>query len=155
MAPSDPKDPVFETAHDAAEFLLEITGDALRDGDFDAYAERFALSNVISSPKGTRSINNMTDLRRVFDGIRALMAEKGDAEMIRTIISARFTGLDELTANHITCWIVDGVRIAAPYTCTGNARLIDGRWQIVRSSYLVKAIPDLAALLAGKDKKGS
>ena len=75
--------------------------------------------------------------------------------MIRTIISAHFTGVDELTANHITCWIVDGVRIAAPYTCTGIARLIDGRWQIVRSSYLVKAIPDLAALLAGKDKKVS
>ena len=76
MAPSDPKDPVFETAHDAAEFLLEITGNALRDGDFDAYAERFALSNVLSSPE-EQSINNMTDLRRVFDGVRALMAEKG------------------------------------------------------------------------------
>ena len=155
MAHPAPIDPTFATAFEAAEFLLDVTGEAQRSGDFEAYAMRFALPNVVVSPQGSQTLGTRADLRRVFDGVRTVMADKGDAEMVRSVISAQFIGTTELLANHISCWMVDGVRIAAPYTCSGTAQLIHGRWQIVRSSYLVKTIPHLAAVLAGTPKRTS
>lgn len=140
----------MDLATDVIALLLDLTGDAMRTGDFDAYAQRFALPQTMRSPQGVQNLTQVSDLRQVFDGVRASMAERGATELVRTVITARFTCATEVSSSHISCWVVDGRRVASPYTCHGVAQLRGGRWLITDSSYLTTTLPGLGAVLAGK-----
>lgn len=121
----------------ASEFLKR-TGDAIDSGDFDAFADCFALPHELGASDGTRMIETREELKTLFDGVRARVRSEGITMMSRHCVAATFRTPDLLVTTHETRLLAGHVLVEEPYVSLSTARRgADGVWRIEASAYVV------------------
>ncbi len=121
-----------------AEELLEITGNAMITGDFDAFAAAFHLPNTMTTSSGTIVVEDEDHLRRVFNGVREKLKNAGITELVRFVEVAEFRSPTQIASTHISYLLSGGSQLEDPYPVFSIIELIDGDWKGVSSDYAVK-----------------
>ena len=115
--------------------MLALTGEALRNGDFDAFARCFTYPQEFQTFVGQRSLNNERDLRDVFEAVHTFYSTNGVTDLSRRCVEAAYKKGDEIQAVYETR-LLSGttiIREAFPVFCS-LVRNEDG-WKIAGTSY--------------------
>jgi len=134
--------------------VLDRTGQAYFEDDFDTFAQYFLLPQDVATFDGTRHLKDRSDLEDLFRSMRAFMLAKGGTRLERWNVAAEFDDPETLRAIHES-------RLMNAYEVIGNGhaafsilRFSEGRWQVAYSQYIVEQDhaaalgtyhPDLAA----------
>lgn len=126
-----------QTAKDISEMLLELTGDALMDGNFDTFATCFHLPHTIETPDFKRVLETRADLKAVFDSVTDDYRRKRVTELIRICEVAEFKTETRIEATHITHMMSGNQRVNDPFPNFSVLEYIAGRWQATTTQYAV------------------
>lgn len=126
-----------QAAKEISERLLKITGDALLNNDFDTFAGCFGLPHLIETPDSKRVMENLQDMRVVFDGVVDDYRRRQITNLVRICEVAEFRSETRIEATHITHMMSGNQRVVDPFPAFSILELIDGRWQATSSQYAV------------------
>ncbi len=138
------------TARDVAESLLEKSGAALKNGDFDSFLECFELPQDIATFDGRKTIETPEDLQEIFDGVRALYRRRNVTQIIRQCLEAEFRDENTITTTHQSRNLSGDQLVQAPVTAYSIVKKIDGVWRISYSQYASSDDAELNETLTGK-----
>lgn len=140
-----------DTAHKVASSLLDVTGSALMSGDFYSFAGCFSLPQSVATMDGARVLNDISDVRRIFDQVRAFYAEASLTDLDRRIEVALFDGPDVIRSCHVTHPLSgDRKLLQAPVVTLSRLVRKGDEWLIAGTQYTVPANSDHGqALLSG------
>lgn len=119
------------------EHTLQVTGDALISGDFDAFASIFDLPHNITTFEGNVVLKTPQDLRQTFDSIRNQFRQNRITSIVRQCISAQFDGAKRIKATHTTRLLAGAQQIGETSMGYSILTLKSGRWLGVASQYAV------------------
>ncbi len=143
-------DPIFSTALEVSNYLLEKTGAAMEAADFEAFIPLFKLPQEMETFDGRRMISDPEEIRAIFHAVRAHYDKIGVTEIVRNCVKAEFMAHDTVAATHETHLLRGHQLIQEPYPCFSVLRLIDGYWQVAYSQYAIADSPEQNAALATK-----
>jgi ketosteroid isomerase-like protein len=126
-------------ASDIAEAILEVTGDALMSGDFDALAAVYHVPQVIVTMAGPINMETPDDLRRAFDGTHQYFKGLGITEVIRACVAAEYTSPTRIESTHVTELVKNGERLNDPYPVFSVLEKKGGNWKVTRGEYALEA----------------
>lgn len=133
-------------AKDIAEAILEITGDALVKGDFDAFASVFHVPQYMATMAGPVYMESVEDMRRAFDDMHAYFKGAGIDELNRKVTEAHYVSDTSIESTHLSEVVAaDGASIGT-YPVFSVLEKIDGVWKVARSEYCLE--PDTAEATA-------
>ena len=121
-----------------AEELLEITGLALLEGDFEQFSQCFSLPLNLETIEGMRTVTSTDEFFEVFEDVRRYMDDTNVVDYVRTVISASFTDDDTIGSIHICNEIYEGGVLERPaYPVRSVIRRIGSHWKIVSCFYVI------------------
>ncbi|MFK7744784.1 MAG: hypothetical protein AB8B47_07010 [Roseobacter sp.] len=126
-----------EAARKVSRELLEITGEALKNNDFEAFFACMLLPQKIETYDGHRMLHTKADAQEIFSAVRAYLKRSGITEMVRHCVTAAFRDADTIEAVHETRMVNGNVMTQAPFPVFSVLKYNGTRWQIARSSYAI------------------
>lgn len=118
--------------------MIEATGAAMRDGDFDKFMHHFALPFVMETHDGKILLNTSHEMEAHFNGVYAFRAENGIVDSFRENVSAEFVEPKTIALIHVSHLLLkDGSVFDRPYPTYSVIRQVDGRWLTHYSQYAV------------------
>jgi hypothetical protein len=126
-------------AEEIADLLLFETGTALLSGDFGRFAACFGLPHVIETAESRTVIRDLDGLRNVFDDLRGYYRDTQVADVVRTVLEARFIDCDTVGSTHVASIVhADGVSRRKPFPVYSVLRRHDPLdWKIMSSLYVI------------------
>lgn len=121
--------------------LLDRSGKAYVEGDFDSFAACFLLPQHVATYDGTRHLETRDDLRAMFDSMRAFFAERGATHLDRQNVAAEFIAEGTISATHHSRLMAGDVVIQTAYPAHSILKRHEGAWKVAFSQY---AVPDAA-----------
>jgi hypothetical protein len=138
-------------AVDIAEAILNVTGDALMSGDFDAFAAVFHVPQTMATMAGPIHMETLDDMRRAFDDMHAHFKAVGVTEMVRSIVAAEYKSPTRIESTHVSDILHNGKRIGDPYPVYSILERIDGDWKVAGGEYALEATNGQALALSRAD----
>lgn len=142
-------------ARDIAEDLLRRTGEALRSGAFEIYADCFHLPYGLETFDGAQVLRTRQDLEQIFNDVRDTLHRLDVDENSRHIVEARFHDPHTIYAVHEVRLVSRGVLIQEAFPVLSVVRPFDGAWKMTHGSYALPDSPDATHHLVGKIVKGN
>lgn len=140
----------FTSARQVSEHLLECTGQALFNGEFETFCQYCLFPQTIQTFEGQRWIANAQEFEPIFKGVHAHLKKNGVTEMDRYCIEAEYRDEVTIETAHESRLVSRGVLVQAPYATYSVLKFNGTLWQIASSTYAIADRPDHnAALLAG------
>ena len=131
-----------ETATKIASGLLEQSGIALLEGDFDRFAPLFAMPQSIATSDGARWLETRDDLHDVFRMVRSHYRDIGVARLDRRVEAALFDGNGRIHYSHITRFLrADGSLVKPPFNNLSRAVKGEAGWQVSGTQYAITEDP--------------
>ena len=131
----DCADPLFETALQVSQHLLDVTADAYMNHDFEAWAKRFALPSILETFDNTRTIASVEDLRGIFDGMQRHFQNFGIIGLKRKAIEAQFVSETEVVTTFVSQHVMRNLQLTDQIAAHGTLRRTDGLWQVTAHQY--------------------
>ena len=126
------------SARSVSERLLQVTGDALKTGDFETFAGCFALPHVVDTFEGRRTISSKADIREIFDCTRRYFDAHNITDLVRTCVEAEFRDPDTIASTHISR-ILSGTRLVQePYPVFTILKRTEAGWKISDGQYAIQ-----------------
>jgi hypothetical protein len=138
-------------ASDIAEALLEITGEALLSGDFDAFAAVFHVPQVMATMAGPIHMETLDDMRRAFDEMHQHFKAVGVTQMVRTCVAAAYETPTRIQSTHVSDLLHNGKRLNEPYPVFSVIERIDGNWKVTGGEYALEPSNGQALALSRAD----
>lgn len=127
---------VLHTARDVSKQLLDCTGAAVQQRDFDQFAPHFLLPQYIENYDGRRYVPDLVVLRGIFDAICGHYEALGVTSVERECVHAVFVDEDRVEAVHEARKFRGSRPLGAPYQFFGEfQRNAAGVWQLSYSMY--------------------
>ncbi len=126
------------TALKIAEAILEITGDALMTGDFDAFAAVFHVPQFMATMAGPVHMETVDDMRRCFDEMHQHFKGIGVTELVRACVAAEYKSPTRIESTHVTELLQNGKRLNEPYPVFSVLEKIDGDWKVTGGEYALE-----------------
>lgn len=131
--------------------VLETTGQALLQGDFEPYARHFLLPARFETFDGHHSVTTSAELAAMFAAIRDHYAQIGLKDLVRSCVSAEMQPDGSIKATHETRMICHGnVLHRAAYPVMGAYIHKDGVWQINACQHAVSGTSPYGRALMGQ-----
>lgn len=124
-------------AQDISQMLLEKTGKALLEGDFDTFEQCFALPHVIDTPDRKTTLKTRDALRMMFFRVVEDYRDRNITDIIRFCEVAEFRSPHKVEATHISHMMAGSQRVIDPFPGFSVIELIEGRWQLTSTQYAV------------------
>ncbi len=141
--------PTARQAHDIAEDLLDRTGRAMDNGDFEAFESCFSRPVVMDTLEEKLLLQTREDVRRTFDAVRRFRAQNGVIKALRENVSAEFVDPQTIATTHVTRMLTaQNAILGQPYIAHSLLRNVNGTWQFNFCQYAVDDLPQLNAALA-------
>ena len=140
-------------ASDVSQALLDITGQALMKGDFDAFASVFHVPQHMATMAGSIYMETTEDMRRAFDEMHKYLQGIGATDLVRRCVAAEFKSPTRIEATHTSESLKGGQRLAGPYPGYSVLEKIDGHWKVTGSEYALEANDGQALAIASADAK--
>lgn len=115
--------------------LLDLTGQALLNGDAAGFIDCFSVPHRVSTFEESYIIADKAGLRRVFFQMCASLRQLGVTDMVRHCIAASFRDVDTVAHSHISHLMAGHVQACEPYPCFSILRRQDGIWRVASSDY--------------------
>lgn len=144
-------DQIKLAAKDVSDALLEITGEALMSGNFEAFLSVFHVPQYMATLSGPIYMETEDDMRRAFDSMHAFFTSSGVTELAREVTESRFVAPDRIESTHIASTLRNGEIVTGPYPVFSTIEKIDGTWKVTGSEYALEADSGQAAALAKAD----
>ena len=141
------------TAQEIAEFLLERTGNALLQDNFDAFLACVSLPQKIETFAGQRLIASVEDLQQVFSAVRTYHRRTGVTDIVRHCVEAAFKDPTTVEATHETRLVSGAVMTQSPYPGFSVLKFDGNEWRIVSMSYAIEDRDDHNAALMSAGTK--
>lgn len=138
-------------ATDIAEAVLEITGDALMSGDFDAFRSVFHVPQHMATMAGQIFMETEDDMRRAFDELHAHFKALGVTDLVRQVVVSEYTSPTRISSTHTSEVTRNGHRLCDSYPVFSILEKIDGTWKVTGSEYALDATNGQAMALAKAD----
>ncbi len=138
-----------KTARQIAEDLLARTGQGLITGDFNLFGDCFALPNTMNTFENRRVVNDLGELRVLFDDVRTYFAKVGMTEMARHIVDAEFRNATTIVSTHQSRLVAETELIQQPFDVLSVIEQIDDIWRIRHSEYAIVDSEDHNTALVG------
>jgi hypothetical protein len=122
-------------AKEISEMLLEITGTALLENDFDRFSNRFYIPHFIATAENKTVLETRQDLRELFNTAVAGYSRQRITNLARFCEVAEYRSDTRIEAMHITHLMSGNQRVAEPFPSFSVLEFIDARWQITSSQY--------------------
>jgi len=135
----------FTQPQAVSQYLLDETGQAYVENDFDRFAACFLLPQHVATYDGTRELRTLDDLRMMFDRMRSYLAQKVATHLDRRCIQAEFQGPDVVRAIHETRFMAGDKVLETAFPAFSILKRTDGHWQVTFSQYA--ADQDIATAL--------
>ncbi|WP_425040771.1 hypothetical protein [Primorskyibacter sp. S187A] len=147
------KDPVFASAFDVCQHLLEVTRTAYMNRDADAFAARFITPQRIGTFDGDQVITTRQDVLAIFDEICGYLDRERVIDMNRRTIEAEFVAPDVVQATFVSQYVLPGYVLSNEVLTHSTQKLQDGIWRVA-DSYYATNIPALTrALTSAAERK--
>lgn len=117
--------------------ILEKTGKALLSGDFETFAQCFALPHTIDTPDRKTTLKTLGALRLMLFKVVEDYRDRNTTDIIRFCEVAEFKNLTTIEATHISHVMAGDHRVMEPYPGFSVIKYIDGRWQLTSTQYAV------------------
>ncbi|PJI84957.1 hypothetical protein BC777_2951 [Yoonia maricola] len=140
-------------ASDVSQALLDITGDALMKGDFDAFASVFHTPQHMATMAGPIYMETAEDMRRAFDEMHKHLQGIGATHMVRRCVVAEYKTPTRVEATHTSEVLKDGKRLSGPYPGFSVLEKIDDKWKVTASEYALEPNDGQAMAIAAADTK--
>jgi len=135
--------------------LLDTTGAAYRNDDFATFAECFLLPLTVSTFEGDRRVTARTELREVFDNVRAYLASLGVTDLARRCVSVDRVSEDRIEATHISELRCGDQLLSHPYPgFSVLVRCADRIWRVADAQYALEH-QDFAEAVMGHRNTGA
>ena len=128
-----------EAAQAIAQELLDITGQAIRVGDFATFSSCFTIPQLVETFEGQRILKTPGELQIAFEAVRAHHSRSGITEMVRHCVTAAFKDHETIDTVHETRLVSGSVMAQAPYPAFSVLKFNGQKWQVSKCAY---AIPD-------------
>ena len=128
-------DPVFETAFEVSEWLLQVTRDAYLERNFDKFARRNLLPQTLGNFDGDKVIHTRAELERIFSAMLEHFQIHGITDLKRHTIAANFLSPTEIEATFVSQHVSRGYMLSEEIAVHGKAKLVDGLWKIAEGRY--------------------
>ncbi|MCC1494351.1 hypothetical protein [Cognatishimia sp. F0-27] len=129
------RDPVFRTAKQVVDFLLEEIRLAYMNRDFPRYRKRLSLPHRLGTFDGDVDLKTEEDIRRLFDDMRAYLDERGVIDLARHTVSAQFITSDLIEATFVSRHVTRDYRLSEEVIGHGTLRHENGIWRIPECRY--------------------
>lgn len=136
-------------ARDICERQIQATARAMLDNDFEEFAKWFALPWEFETFDASRRIETCEQFRDCFDRVHRHYRRLGATRLERRCIAADFQDHETMHSTHETRVLRGTELLLEPYPTFEVSRRVDGRWQIVKSSYAVVDQPAFVEALMG------
>ena len=140
----------FKNPKDVSNDLLERTGAAMLEGDFETFADCFELPQEMDTFHGRNLVQTREELRAVFDAVLQYYRSMGVTEMARHCVEAEFVGPDTVQATHQSRLLAGTELVLTPYPALSVLKRKDGVWRVASCQYAISDAPDLNDALAGR-----
>ncbi|EBA12974.1 hypothetical protein [Roseobacter sp. CCS2] len=140
-------------ANDVSQRLLDITGDALLSGDFDAFASVFHAPQHMATMAGPIYMETTEDMRRAFVEMHNHLRGIGATDTVRKCVVAEYKTPTRIEATHTNEVLRHGTRLSGPYPCFSVLEKIDGNWKVTGSEYALEPNDGQAMAIAYADTK--
>jgi hypothetical protein len=127
----------FTQPQAVSQYLLDETGQAYVENDFDRFAACFLLPQHVATYDGTHELRTVEDLRVMFDRMLGFLEQKGATHLDRRCVLAEFQGPDVVRAIHETRFMAGDKVIETAFPAFSILKRIDGNWQVSFSQYAV------------------
>ncbi len=142
------------SAHDIASEMLVLTGNAMRDGDFDAFMRHFGVPFIMETFDGKHLFQSRTEMEKMFHAVRQFYEENNVSSVIRECVAAEYVDHRTIATTHVTRMVTsDDTLFGRPYPAYSLTRRIGGTWQIQFCQYAVEDPEKLNAVLQPDAKK--
>jgi hypothetical protein len=138
-------------AVDIASAILEITGEALMSGDFDAFLGVFHVPQHMATMAGPIFMETEADMRRAFDQMHAHFSNTGVTDLVREVVAAQYISPTRISSTHVSEMIRNGQRLNDPYPVFSIIEKIDATWKVTGSEYALEANNGQALAIARAD----
>lgn len=126
------------SAKSVSERLLQITGDALKTGDFASFAACFSLPHTVDTFEGRREVKTVGDIREIYECTRRYFDAHNITDLVRTCVEAEFRDLDTIASTHISRVLSGNKLVQDPYPVFTILVRTDAGWQISDSQYAIQ-----------------
>ena len=140
-------------ASDVSQALLDVTGNALLAGDFDAFASVFHTPQHMTTMAGPIYMETTEDMQRAFDEMHKYLTSIGATDLVRKCIAAAYETPTHIDATHTSEVLRNGKRLSEPSTGFSILQKIDGNWKVTGSQYAHEANDGQAMAIACADIK--
>lgn len=130
-----PHDPHFEGPAAVGNYMLDITGTALLNGDFDAFFSRCHLPQTLGTFEGTRILATAEDIQTIFTSVCAHLRTIGALELRRRTIAARFIEANQVQYTFSSQYVLPGLQLTPESVAHGRLVRTEGRWKIADHHY--------------------
>lgn len=127
----------FEIAQD----LLDRSGKAYFDNDFDVFCSCFVIPQEFETFAGKRVIQTADELRDLFNGMLKYFDDNNIKDLHRRVIAARFLSPETIQSTHEAQFITDNALIGAPYAAMSILRKERDVWKVAEASYALLRDP--------------
>lgn len=125
-------------------FLDALTQSNQAD-DFDAYCNLVDLPAGFHSAHEDRVLQTRSQLRQVFDMLRATMALSEDARLHRTAIAAEYVSADQIVGYYDSCVLANDAVHYGPVKARVVLKQIDGNWKLKSATNAVRLTDEFSA----------
>lgn len=139
------------TATDIAEALLEITGDALVSGDFEAFVAVFHVPQYMATLAGPIYMETHEDMSRAFAEMHGYFRDNGITRLNREVTKANYVSDLKISFTHVSTTMRGSRQIKGPYPVFSVIEWIDGTWKVTGSEYVLEPDSEQAKALAHAD----
>ena len=126
-------DQTDEAAQQIYQDLRDRIANSYRDNDFEALTGLIHLPYTVLSFGPVTVLENPTDLRKLFDGIRRYLSRTGITHYHRVCLVGRFTATDEIEAMHETRLLAGAQLVETPYPVKSVVRRFGDKWKVCES----------------------
>jgi len=124
-------------ARQIAQQLLELTANAVLEGDFTTFSAAFQLPHFIATNDRKAILETQADLHEMFHLVREDYLRKQVTDLVRHCDVAEFRGADTIESTHTTHMMSGNRRVNEPFPCYAVLERKDGVWRIASSQYAV------------------
>ena len=140
------------TALGVAEYLLDCSGQAMRDGDFERFLTCFQIPHKIDTFDGSKILRNREEFLQTFQEVRKYQQNNHVTDVVRRVVSARFVDPETVHTTHETRMLCGSFMLQDSYLTYSEARKINGAWKLTFSQYAIPDAPNLnSALTSAED----
>jgi hypothetical protein len=118
--------------------VLDVSGDALTEDDFDLFAAFFSLPHDVDTFGMRLTLSDRNDLYAVFRNSRSHFEEAGATHRIRNCISATLKDDGRIIYSYLIRVMNGNYPLRDAIPCYGTLQAVDGFWLVTRSSYAVE-----------------